>query len=326
MGRNSTFMIICGLCFFTLCKAQQEVLYSQYFFSQLAINPAYAGNDDNLNLTGLSKKQWFGIDGSPTTFSLIGHSPLFNKPSTINNYSGTDGKQGFFSSDNNQVGLGLVIFNDHVGVNNTFISSFAYSYKILLNDEKRLSFGLQASILNFRQSFNKLDNFNALDPVFQDNITVTKFNIGSGIFYETDRYYIGLSVPEIIENNLAPKNASGESQLRQYFLTGGYVFYLNRLFKLKPTLLLRYTEDMPAQFDLNANFLYRDKIWAGISYRYNNSINIIGELLVSQKLRLGLAYDYPLSKIHLVTHGSAEIMVSYTFQKAKHRIINPRYF
>jgi type IX secretion system PorP/SprF family membrane protein len=326
MGKYRTFIIICGLFFFNVCKAQQEVLYSQYFFSQLAINPAYAGNDDNLNFTGLSKKQWLGIDGSPTTFSFIGHSPLFHKPSTINNYSGTGIKQGRGFSDNNQVGLGLVLCNDHEGVDNTFISSFAYSYKILFNEVTRLSFGLQASILNFRQSFNQIDNLNTLDPVFQDNVSVTKFNVGSGVFYETVHYYVGLSVPEIIENKLTPKNASGESQLRQYFLTGGYVFYLSRLFKFKPTLLLRYTESMPAQFDLSANFLYRDKIWAGISYRYNNSVNIIGELLISQKLRLGIAYDYPLSKIHLVTNGSAEIMISYTFQKVKHRIINPRYF
>jgi len=325
MNVKRIITIVYAILLFTLCKAQQEVLYSQYFFNQLAINPAYAGNDDALNLTSLSRKQWFGMEGSPTSFSIFGHTPILNNHSG-NNTSGKDKKYSFFSSENNQVGAGIVLFNDHVGVNNTFISNFAYSYKILLGEGQRLSFGLQGGIINFRQAFNKLDNIDPSDPVFQDNISITRFNFGSGVFFETERYYIGLSVPEIIENHLGNKNASSENQLRQYFLTGGYVFYLNLAVKVKPTFLVRYTDGLPPGFDIGANLLYKDKIWAGISYRYQNSINLIGELLVSPKMRIGLAYDYPISKIHLVTHGSAEIMLSYTFIKTKKRIINPRYF
>jgi type IX secretion system PorP/SprF family membrane protein len=316
MGIKGFVTIVYGLMLFTFCRAQQEALYSQYYFNQLAINPAYAGNNDALNLTGLSRKQWFGIDGSPTTFTVFGHTPILN-----NLLAKVNGEK-----YGNQVGVGIVLMNDHIGINNTFISSFAYSYKILLNDERRLSFGLQGSVLNFRQAFNKLDNINTMDPVFQDNISITTFNVGTGVFYESSRYYVGFSVPEIIENRLSPESSSVARQLRQYFLTGGYVFYLNLNFKVKPTFLVRYTEGMPPGFDISANLLYRDKIWAGIAYRYHNSINVTGELLVSPKLRIGLAYDYPVGVIHFVTHGSAEILLSYTFQKNKKLIINPRYF
>jgi type IX secretion system PorP/SprF family membrane protein len=323
MSLRCLFMIIFCVLFFSVSRAQQDVLYSQYFFNQLAINPAYAGNDDVLNITGLSRKQWFGLNGSPTTFSVFGHTPLLTNHGVDRTYS--DGKRHFFSP-NNQIGLGMVLCSAHVGVSNNFLASFAYSYKILLSDEERLSFGLQGSVFNFHQLYNQLDNINTFDPVFQNNISVTKFNVGAGVFYETARYYAGLSVPEIIENHLNPENASGEKQLRQYFITGGYLFYLNLNIKIKPTFLLRYTDGLPPGFDISANVLYKDKTWIGISYRYNNAVSLIGEFLATSKFRIGLAYDYPISRLHLVTHGSAELMLSYTFQKSTKRIINPRYF
>jgi type IX secretion system PorP/SprF family membrane protein len=109
-------------------------------------------------------------------------------------------------------------------------------------------------------------------------------------------------------------------------LTGGYLFYLNLNIKVKPTVLLRYINGLPPSIDISANVLYRNKIWAGISYRYNNSVNLSGEMLVSPKLRIGVAYDYPISRIHVVTRGSAELMVGYTFQKDIKKVVNPRYF
>ncbi len=323
MSLRWLLMVIFCVLFFIKVRAQQEALYSQYFFNQLAINPAYAGNNDALDITSLSRKQWFGLNGSPTTFSLFGHTPLLTNRAVERTYS--DGNHHFFSP-NNQIGLGVVLCNAHMGVNNNFLASFSYSYKVLLSDEERLSFGIQGSIFNFRQLYNQLDNINTLDPVFQNNISVTKFNVGTGVFYETDRYYAGLSVPEIIENHLNPENSSGEKQLRQYFITGGYLFYLNLNLKIKPTFLFRYTDGLPPGFDISANVLYKDKTWIGISYSHNNAVSMIGEFFISPKFRIGLAYDYPVSQLHLVTHGSGELMLNYTFLKTSKRIINPRYF
>ena len=315
-----------GLFICSLGIAQQEMLYTQYFFSQLVINPAYAGNDDGLSLTGLSKKQWFGIDGAPTILSFVAHASVLDHNSACRVFEGESGKSSLKPVRNKQVGIGLVVFNDRVGVTNTLISSLSYSYKIKFKPGTKLSFGLQGTVLNFNQSLNKLDNPNVSDPNFQDNVTALRFNAGAGIFFETDRFYIGGSIPEIYENSLDPVNSSNEKQLRQYFFTGGYVFYLNRIFKFKPTFLVRYTEGLPLQVDFNANFLYKDKLWMGASYRYNHSMNFTTELLISGNLRMGLAYDYAIGDIKQATIGSAEIMINYVFRKQDKKIINPRYF
>ena len=316
-------ILACTLFSSTLCRAQQEILYTQYIFSQLAVNPASAGNDNGkLSLTALSRKQWFGLNGSPTSFSFIGQTLIADKKTECRTQK-SNGQLVPLTS--NEVGLGLVVFNDQIGVSNTLISSAAYSYKIVFSPGRRLSLGLQASMLNYSQSLNKLNNPNSSDPVFQENVKTTKFNAGLGFMYESDRYYVGFSVPQILESPLNPNSATDKT-LRQYFFTGGYVFYLNRLYKFKPTLMARYTEGLPVQFDLNANLLYSDKIWVGCSYRYTNSVNLILELLLTDNFRMGLAYDYPISEINQVAHGSAEIMLNYILLKNKKRVSNPRYF
>lgn len=325
MNKYKLLITTWGLFIFSLVEAQQETLYTQYVFSQLSVNPAYAGNDDGLNFTALSRKQWFGLEGSPTNFSLIGQASLMNKKSECRLVSDKPNKRGLFPANNKQVGLGFVLFNDRIGVSNTYISSFAYSYKIKFSHGRRLSLGIQGSMLNYSQNLNQLDNPNTNDPVFRDNFQVTKYNVGAGIFYETERYYMGFSVPQILENTLNP-NSKSDKNLRQYFLTGGYVFYISRFYKFKPTIMTRYTEGLPVQFDLNANLLYREKIWLGCSYRYTNSLNLIFELLLTDNFRMGLAYDYPIGEINKVSHASAEIMLSYTFLRPKKRVSNPRYF
>jgi type IX secretion system PorP/SprF family membrane protein len=326
MNAKKNIILVVGILFFiSICNGQQEMLYTQYFFNQLSINPAYAGNDDGLSITALSRKQWLGLEGSPTLISLIAHASVMeNNPECRFHSSGR--KKRKLTSANKQAGLGLVLFNDKVGVDNTFISNFSYSYKILFKNEKRLSFGLQAGILNFRQSFSQLSDFNSEDPVFYENIQITRFNSGAGIFYESDLYFFGFSIPEIIKNSLSPNNISNEKQLRQYFFSGGYIVYLNRLIKFKPTILLRYTERMPAQCDINANFLYMDKLWMGVSFRYNHSVNTTLEFLISNNLRIGVAYDYVTTELNKVTDGSFEIMINYIWRKTKNRIASPRYF
>ena len=261
-----------------------------------------------------------------STFSFVGHTSLINQSSNCRVSSGrTDGRH-LIPVRNKQVGLGLVVFSDQIGVSNTFLSSMSYSYKIKFKPGTRLSIGLQATVLNFNQLFDRLENPDINDVVFQDNISALRFNFGTGIYFETERFYVGGSIPEIYENNLHPGNLSGEKQLRQYFFTGGYLFYLSRIYKFKPTFLVRYTEGLPAQVDINANLLYKDILWTGVSYRYSNSLNFTVEFLLTNTFRIGLAYDYAIGEINKATYGSAEIMLNYIFLKAGKKIINPRYF
>jgi len=274
--------------------AQQDILYTQYMFNGLTINPAYAGNHDALSLSGMTRKQWIGIDGAPSTFLISGHMPFVN----------------------NKVGLGVLIFQDKIGISNKLQANMSYSYKII-KDDKRLSFGIQAMVLNYSQQYNQLDNINALDKNFQENYQQTFLNVGAGIFYETKHYYAGFSVPQLIRNYYETNNPASDKQLRQYILTGGYEFYLHPLLKLKPAFLIRYSEELPSNYGLSANFLYNEKIWLGVSYSYRTSMSALLGLMVTDKMNLGFSYDYLTNGLQKASKGSMEIMINYRFLKSK---------
>ena len=300
-------------------------MYTQYIFSQLAVNPAYAGNNTDLSITAINRKQWIGLEGAPNSISFFADGAVLgHNPSKERNFH-QDRRFPLFS-DNKQLGLGLVLFNDRIGVNNSFQASLAYSYKINFSDYTRLSFGLQTGILNFNQSFDRLENIDVNDATFGYNLNAVRFNVGSGAFFETEHYFLSFSVPSVIKNNLDPNDPTGEKQLRQYFFSAGYLLYIHPLYKLKPTIMVRHTDDLPTQFDLNLHLLYNDRIWAGISYRYKNSINISGEITFAESLSVGLAYDFGISEVSRVNMGSAEILINYIFKQPKKRIVNPRYF
>ena len=313
------------LFIFSLCQAQQEILFTQYIFSQLAVNPAYAGNSSDLSITAINRKQWIGIEGSPNSVSLYADGAILgHDPEKARNFH-KDRRFPLFSN-NKQLGFGLVLFNDRIGVNNYFEAGIAYSYKINFNNYTRLSFGMLTSAMNFNQDFEKLENIDMNDATFRHNLNIIRFNVGSGVFFETEHYFVSFSVPSIIKNDLDPEDKEGEKQLRQYFLSAGYLIYLHPLYKLKPTIMVRHTEDLPTQFDLNLYLLYNERFWTGVSYRYNNSVNISGKILISQSFSVGLAYEMGISTVSRANMGSAEILVNYIFKQPKKRIINPRYF
>lgn len=60
-------------------KAQHSPMYSQYLLNGLAINPAYSGRNEALDLTLLHRQQWIGIDGAPVTTAFTANTPLRKK-------------------------------------------------------------------------------------------------------------------------------------------------------------------------------------------------------------------------------------------------------
>jgi type IX secretion system PorP/SprF family membrane protein len=320
MMKESLLVVIIFVYGLSTSQAQQEILYSQYNFSQLSINPAYAANNDNLSLAAISRKQWIGLEGSPTSVSFFADGVV------LGNKNGRARELNEEKVENKKVGLGLIVFNDNLGVSNTFQATLAYSFKINFSSYTRLSFGFQTNVINYHQSLDKLENISPNDMTFQENIGITKFNVGSGIIFETEHYFIGFSVPTIIKNNLDPSNISKKSQLRQYFLSAGYLFYLNPVYKLKPTIMVQQIDGLSTQVDLNMNLLYNEKLWAGFSYSYNKSVGVSCRILVSRSFGLGISYDFDIGEIRSVNYGSAEILISYTVQPPKKRVINPRYF
>ncbi len=284
---------------------QQQVMFTQYMFNGLVLNPAYAGSHESISVTALSRIQWVGIDGAPNTQTFSIHSPVPGK----------------------NIGLGAFFVRDNIGVttdNNFFLS---YAYRIQMS-RGILSMGLHGGISSVNVDYNELG---LTDRNLQGAESSLKPNFGAGLYYMTDRFYAGFSSPYILRNRSSDDGGSlpqelNTDQIQHYYLTSGAVFDLSPLIKLKPSILIKAVQGAPVEFDFNANVLFDEKLWVGVSYRSFDSIDLLLELQLNEQLRLGYAYDITTSDLRQVNSGSHEIMLNYRFVFSKSKIVTPRYF
>lgn len=286
-------------------NAQQDVMFTQYMFNAMALNPAYAGSHDALNVTALGRKQWVNIDGAPLSMTLSAHTPINPHP----------------------MGVGLQVINDRIGIVKETIVYGSYAYWIKTSAKGRLSFGLQAGANFFKADYNELKLKHSNDQVFTGAPSTTKPNFGAGIYYYTDRFYLGLASPRLVEHSIQNGNDKESfKQRRHQFLSAGYVFDLNPNWKFKPNLLIKHVEGSPVEFDINANFLLAEKLWLGASWRSFDSFDFLTQFLVTEQLSIGYSYDLTLTKLASFNKGSHELMVSYLFKYNGDKILTTRYF
>ncbi|WP_422859309.1 type IX secretion system membrane protein PorP/SprF [Flagellimonas sp. S174] len=294
---------------------QQDAQYTQYMFNTISVNPAYAGSRGQLSFAGLYRSQWVGLEGAPETFTLNLHSPIRNS----------------------RLGYGISIVNDNIGdgvVQETYLDA-VLSYTIDVSLDAKLSFGLKAGGNMLSLDFNGLRNFDQ-EVVSQENID-NQFspNFGLGVYYHTDKFYAGLSAPNILETEFFD-NSGGDSnsvnflateRINFYFITG-YVFDLNSQLKFKPALLTKAVGGAPLQVDVSANFLFADRFSFGAAYRWDAAVSALAGFQITDQIMLGLAYDRETTELGgtQFNDGSFEVFLRLELLKAFQRTVSPRFF
>ena len=299
------FILICS--FITYCaNAQQDPQYTQYMYNTMAVNPAYAGSTGTLEATLLHRSQWIGIDGAPTTQSFSIHSPLRNE----------------------KIGLGLSVVNDKIGPSNELYLDGNFSYSLPLGYEKRLAFGLKAGMRLLNVDWSKGRFYDPNDVLLNQNIdNQAKIAIGAGVYYYTEKWYVGLSVPSFIKNNYYDDvKESIDYESFHYYLMGGYVFDLNMNLKFKPAFLVKAVSGAPLTADVSANFMIQEKFVLGASYRTDDSLSALAGFQISKSFYIGYAFDYTVSELNKYNDGSHEIILRYQFNKDQSKIKSPRFF
>jgi type IX secretion system PorP/SprF family membrane protein len=280
----------------TAVLAQQDPQFTHYMYNMSVINPAYATeNKDVINMGGIYRAQWVGIEGAPTTQSFFAHKPLSKK-----------------------VELGISIVHDEIGDVVQESNIFAdFAYVLSLSERTRLSFGLKAGVTLFSANFNGFQYTDpVLDPAFQNNINQTFPNIGAGTYLFGDNYYFGLSAPNLMTSRHLETNngvvGSGVESVH-FFMTGGYVFTFNGNdnFKLKPAFMAKGVEGAPVSIDLTTNVLINNRFEAGVGYRVDDSVSGLVGFYVTPTLRIGYSYDYTLSNLRSFNSGSHEVFVLF---------------
>ena len=301
----ATLMIMGSL----LSKGQQDPMYTQYIFNLQTVNPAYVGYWQTMGLTAISRHQWVGLNGHPTTQTFSFQTPLRSQ----------------------NVGVGFNVILDKVGLEKRLSVNFDYSYQVLLSDITSLRFGIKGGFTNYSHNLTEYEQYpdNQSDPLFQATID-NKFmpNFGVGLFLSSPKYFLSLSLPRILENSYQSNinNYSTKSEVRHIFFAGGMMFNLSDNVKFKPSFMTKTVAGSPFEYDLTANFLLAEKFWIGGMYRSGDSFGAIAQWIINRKLRFGYAYDFTTTDLRNYQNGVHEIMISYEFVYSKRIIISPRYF
>ena len=284
--------------------AQQDAQYTQYMLNTIVVNPAYAGSREALSITALYRSQWVGLQGAPTTQTLTLHKPI-----------GTN------------MGLGLSIINDEIGNGTSQETSFdvPISYTIELARERKLSFGIKAGAHLLDLDFSRLAGFTSEQGAAGVPNIDHKFspNFGAGIYYHTEKFYAGLSIPNFLQTKHFDNSAASSnflaSELINWYLITGYVFDLNDNLLFRPALLFKAVKGAPLQADLSANFVINQKFSLGAAYRWGAAISALFGFQVSDKFTLGLAYDKETTALGNTTFndGSFEVFLRYEVLKGR---------
>jgi len=270
------------------------------------VNPAYAGSEGSLNIGILHRTQWVGLDGAPKTTVVTVNAPI-----------------------RKNVGFGLSVFADNIGPvkeQNLFAD---VSYTIQTSEVGNLAFGVKvgATFLNAQLSGLDLGD-NIPDDVFKDNINRTYTNFGAGAFYYTNRFYAGLSIPNMLKQFHLKKKAgiiSSAAEKMHYFFTSGYVFNLNDYLKLKPSVLLKGVGGAPLSIDLAGNVLINNKLEFGLAWRVDDSISALVSMEVAPLIRVGYSYDYTTTNLGDFNSGSHEVILLMTISNSRYGQ-SPRFF
>ncbi|WP_281502611.1 type IX secretion system membrane protein PorP/SprF [Arenibacter sp. F20364] len=303
------FFLIAGL------YAQQDAQYTQYMYNTMSVNPAYAGSRGQLSAAALYRSQWVGLEGAPKTQTLNLHSPIRNS----------------------RLGYGISIINDNIGdgvVQETQLDA-VLSYTVDVALDAKLSFGLKVGGNMLSLDFNGLNNFDS-ENIQGDNID-NKFspNFGVGVYYHTDKFYAGLSAPNLVETQYFDNSQRDPNSVQflskermNFYLITGYVFDLNNNFKFKPAVLTKVVGGAPLQIDLSASFLFNDKFSFGAAYRWDAALSGMLGFQLSDQFMIGLAYDRETTELGgtQFNDGSFEVFLRFELVKSFRRMVSPRFF
>ena len=296
-------------------NAQQDPQYTQYMYNTQVVNPAYAGNRDVLSFGLLYRTQWVGLEGAPETGTFTIDSPIG-------------------SLDN--MGLGLTIVRDEIGPSIQTNVTADYSYTINTGESSQLSFGVKAGVDILDVDFSRL---NISDPgdVFENNIdNKVSPQIGAGVYFNTNRFYAGLSVPNFLdtdhfdssdlvdENGQSTQSSTAKDRLH-YFFIAGYVFDLGENLKFKPATMFKAVAGSPLQADLSLNFLLFEKLTLGAAYRWDAALSALAGFQFTDQIFIGFGYDFETTDIEKYNGGSYEFMIRFDVFKTK-RVLTPRFF
>lgn len=302
--------------------AQQRPQYTQYVFNNFLLNPAVAGIENYTDAKLGYRSQWTGLQGAPVTSYFSINAPLgedfLQGDATAFPASGGENPSSrlftqYYRAAEPHHGIGFAIVSDKAGpITQTNIDA-SYAYHLGLTDQLNLAVGVQAGVnhINLNTDMITLETQN--DPALNNiNNNQWKPDLGVGLWAYSSRFYFGVSVQQILPQNLyiTTGNTANQSKtVPHYFATGGYKIFLSDDVTLLPSALLKFIDPAPVTFDINMKLSFRDRFWFGGSFRKGDSYSVLAGFNLSSVINVGYSYDVTTSALRTVSNGSHEVVL-----------------
>ncbi len=277
--------------------AQQDPKFSQNMFMAPYFNPGAVGNSNKICLGAAFRNQWTGLPDAPVTTTFTAHMPV-----------------SLFGMTH---GIGLNLMNDNLAFNNDFTFSFSYAFRI---DVGMGSLGIGANVGLANQSLTP--SWNGADIITPDSDdaipknggSVFGFDMGLGVYYNTDNLYVGVSTSHLNQTSFDfPEDLAEAKLIRHYYLMAGYNIQLaNPMFEIMPSLMVQ-TDARSNHLYLNTNLRYNKRFWGGVSYSVGGAIAALFGIELMNGIKIGYSYDFELSPLLKYNSGSHEVTVRYCF-------------
>ena len=286
--------------------AQQDAQFSQNMFNKLANNPGFAGSRGVIATSVLHRSQWMGFGDDGAAISTQNFSIDAELPSLYG-------------------GVGLNIVKDQVAQFSNLGLQGSYAFRTELG-LGQIGMGMSVGVYQSGLDGAELNAAETGDRAIPMNsVNGSKLDIGAGIYYNTQDVYVGISSSHMTEPVVEWSDGQDFNLKRHYFLISGYYHQINPLLSINPSIYLK-SDGATSQLDINANLIYNNYMWGGVSYRLDEGIIMLAGMNVTEDLRFGLAYDITLVN---PLGNSIEVMLGYNFKinttktLSKHK--NPRF-
>jgi type IX secretion system PorP/SprF family membrane protein len=278
-------------------NAQQLPQYSQYLLNDYVINPAICGSKDYAEGKSDNRYQWSGITDAPRTYILSLNGPIKKQ----------------------NMGLGGYLFTDITGPTRRTGGYASYAYHIKITQKVKLSLGISAGLLQFAIDGSKIKLHDAGDNALSNTVqSVIVPDAGFGIYVYSDKFFGGISAPQLLHNklNFFKTYNTGLSRLENHlYALGGYKIQASDKFIVEPSMLIKYVKPVKPQFDISARVIYKNMLWLGTTFRTQDAMSFLLGYTYNNLITFGYSFDYSVSNLHKYSSGTHEVMIGLRFSR-----------
>ena len=279
---------------------QQENIFSQWCLNQNTYNPALAGIKNYQELKLLSRFQWVGFEGAPVSH-LINYSTQIQSKRTE-----------YLTPRH---GIQIQFENDKIGAFGTNRILFGYAFHRNFTKDSRISIGLRGGLTQLFFDNTKLNPLEP-DPTFNRNRTLYLPNVALGFWWNTNRYYAGLSIQQLAKKDW--DNLGLESSFNTHLIIStGTKFELSNSMTFLPNLLISKTFSNPIRIDAVGYFDFQNKFKIGLGFRNNESYLGLIQFRIKHQYLIGYSIDYISNGLNTSYLMSHEINFHYLGENKK---------